>query len=147
MIPNYSSSLSFQMKILKNLDRKSDSVGPFISAVKASEVWACKGYSKGLLWSLGAKSFKNVFRSSKNDPEWFQIIPVHFHFKWKFWKIWIEKVNLKALSSCSGIRSKCIKMYLQTLKNRFFWFWKPWRHKKINFHQIWLLSMYPRSQN
>ena len=71
MVPNRSSSLSFQMKFLKNFDRKSDSVGPFISAVEAFEVWACKGFSKELLWSLGPKNLKNVFRSSKNDPEWF----------------------------------------------------------------------------
>ena len=49
MIPNRSSSLSFQMEFLKNFDRKSDSVGPFISAVEASEVGNCKGFSKELL--------------------------------------------------------------------------------------------------
>ena len=49
MIPNRSSSLSFQMEFLKNFDRKSDSVGPFMSAVEAFKVWACKGLSKELL--------------------------------------------------------------------------------------------------
>ena len=58
MIPNRSTSFSFQMKFLKNLDRKSDSVGPFISALEASEVGACKGFSKELLWSLGVKKLK-----------------------------------------------------------------------------------------
>ena len=71
MIPNRSSSLSFQMEFLKNFDRKSDPVGPFISAVEALKVLACKGFSKELFWSLGQKNLKNVFRSSKNDPEWF----------------------------------------------------------------------------
>ena len=49
MVPNRSSSLSFQMKFLKNLDRKNDSVGSFISAVEAFEVWDCEGFSKELL--------------------------------------------------------------------------------------------------
>ena len=49
MVPNRSSSLLVQMKFLKSFDRKSDSVGPFISAVEASEVGACTGFSKELL--------------------------------------------------------------------------------------------------
>ena len=71
MIPDRSSSLSFQMRFLKNFDRKSDPVGPFISAVEAFKVWTCKGFSKELLWSLDVKKLKNVFRSFKNDTEWF----------------------------------------------------------------------------
>ena len=48
MVPNRSSSLSFQMKFLKNFDRKSGSVGPFISAVEASEVETFEGFPKEL---------------------------------------------------------------------------------------------------
>ena len=89
MIPNRSNSLSFQMEFLKNFDRKSDSVGPFISAVEAFKVWPCTGFSKELLWRSDTKSLKKVFRSSKNDSEWFQIVLGHFFGKWRFKKFLI----------------------------------------------------------
>ena len=47
-----------------------------------------------LLWSWGTKNLETVFQSSKNNPKWIQIVLVHFHFKWNFWKISIEKVIL-----------------------------------------------------
>ena len=49
MVPNRPSSLSFQMRFLKNFDRKSDPVGPFIGAAEALKVLPCKGFSKELL--------------------------------------------------------------------------------------------------
>ena len=42
------SNRSTSNDFLKNVDRKSDSVGLFISAVEALKVLVCKGFSKEL---------------------------------------------------------------------------------------------------
>ena len=80
------------MKVWKIFDRFSiflSPVGPFVSAVEAFKVWACKGFSKELLWRLDTKSLKKVFRSSKNYSEWFQIVLGHFLVRWRFKKFLI----------------------------------------------------------
>ena len=61
----------------------------FVTAVEAFKVWPSKGFSKELLWRSDTKSLKKVFRSSKNDSEWFQIVLGNFFGKWKFKKFLI----------------------------------------------------------
>ena len=92
MVPNRSNSLSFQMEFLKNFDRKSDSLRPFISPVDSFKVWVYKVFSKELLWRLGVKKLKNVFRNSKKS----RMIPNRsdsISFQMKFLKNFDRKID------------------------------------------------------